>query len=817
MKLTPAFAFLLILTLLVTPAAAAPMKKTAAQPQQKIDVVVHDKPLQLSSPAYLDKGTAMVPLRQIAEALGAQVTAGKDAGKQTVTINGSAGQAVLTIGSVEMAAQGRTVQLPAAPQRNGNVTFVPVRALSEALGAVVIWDAPKRTVRIAKPVELPTVDTPAKLSKLIAELPDAYRYSTAMKVENAVTADGMQFESVQAEASPAAEPAGQGYSQTNVQVNGVDEADWAKTDGSYIYQISGSKVRITSIADPEAPKLTATLEYAAEQQFYPQELYVDSGKLVVIGHHNVPLRTFDSSGKPLDQKASKGGKAADSDAAASSGPSSNVDAQVMEEAVPDMFVGKRGIGIWYPMANNAKALIYKLNAGGQPLLERELELEGSYISSRKIGSALYLITSKYNDVYPMINSEDQSNNNGSLFEPLYRDSAVSKKTQALPLDKLHYFPKSPETSTMLIGAVDIDQPDQEMQVSAYLGSGQTIYASARHLYVAFTDYSSLDGDNNAEQTKVHKFRLDHGRIVYIGEGAAPGTILNQFSMDEHEGYFRIATTKGNMFASGEETSKNNIYVLDEQLQIAGKLENLAPGERIYSARFMGKRAYMVTFRNVDPLFAIDLANPAKPAVLGQLKIPGYSDYLHPYDENHLIGFGKETIELPSKGQGPDETIAYYQGMKMALFDVSDVNHPKEKFKEIIGDRDTYSELLQNHKALLFSRQLQLLAFPVNLMEVKDKRQQSAEGGLAYGEFTYQGAYIYRIDPLKGFELRGRITHISDEEMMKSGYYGADYAKYVKRIMYAGDTLYTLSEGMLKANDLHSLTERGSVIYPAADQ
>src|SRR5205807_2322356 len=121
-------------------------------------------------------------------------------------------------------------------------------------------------------------------------------------------------------------------------------------------------------------------------------------------------------------------------------------------------------------------------------------------------------------------------------------------------------------------------------------------------------------------------------------------ILNQFSMDEYQGHFRIATTIGEPWGGGSNPSVNNLYVLDESLKTVGSLENLAPGERIYSTRFLGKRAYMVTFRNVDPLFAIDLADPAKPAVLGQLKIPGYSDYLHPYDENHLIGFGKKTIE-----------------------------------------------------------------------------------------------------------------------------------------------------------------------------
>ena len=129
----------------------------------------------------------------------------------------------------------------------------------------------------------------------------------------------------------------------------------------------------------------------------------------------------------------------------------------------------------------------------------------------------------------------------------------------------------------------------------------------------------------------------------------PGSILNQFSMDENNGYFRITTTKGNLWGDGENISKNNLYVLDPDLNICGSLENIAPGERIYSTRFMGSRAYMVTFKKVDPLFVIDLKDVKNPKVLGALKIPGYSDYLHPYDGNYRINFGKDAIELENEG------------------------------------------------------------------------------------------------------------------------------------------------------------------------
>jgi uncharacterized secreted protein with C-terminal beta-propeller domain len=280
-------------------------------------------------------------------------------------------------------------------------------------------------------------------------------------------------------------------------------------------------------------------------------------------------------------------------------------------------------------------------------------------------------------------------------------------------------------------------------------------------------------------------------------------------MDEYKGNLRVAVTE----SPWNNTSQNNVYVLDDTMSVVGKIENIAPGERIYSTRFMGDRAYMVTFKNTDPLFVLDLKVPNKPRILGALKIPGYSDYLHPYDQNHLIGFGKDTIEISNKdGEGNVVgSSAYYQGMKMALFDVTDVNNPKEMFKELIGDRGTDSELLHNHKALLFDKAKELLAFPVTVMEVKGDKVQ--ENFPQYGQFTFQGAYVYKFNLKDGFVLRGKISHLTEEDYLKAGYNYADPEKEVKRIMYINDVLYTLSNGIVKANGLASLNEIKEVKMP----
>lgn len=799
--------FFLVASTVAAPADKAPARQaTTAVVALKGSIVVNGALLKLKQPAYVLNKAAMVPLRPIAEALEATIASGTDAkGRSYAKLTRGKKTATITVGVSQMIADGRTFKLDFAPELRSGTIMVPLRAISEALGAIVAWDGVAGVIHIDDPKQLPVIGSQKKLDELMQEIrtnSGIYYARGGIVVSEATSLKVTSAPSEAPQAASASDSAegsagGADYSKTNVQVQGVDEADWAKTDGKFVYQISGNRVVISDISNPSSPKLAATLEYKEKDNFYPLEMYVDDHSLVVIGQHNVVV--------PLAGGAT--GSAGSGSSGASTSSSSG--AATLEKRIMPVV----------PTVSTVQTKVYALDDAGKPTLKRETEIEGNYVSSRKIDGALYVVTNKYSNYYyyPMEKgiAEDRlaapSASAGSI-EPLYRDSASAKDMKKLPLSDIRYFPNAVDSSMMLIGALDLDRPEQAFQVSAYLGSGQTIYASSKHLYVAIAK-SVPDGDNYKMVTQIYKFRLDQGSVVYASEGSVPGNVLNQFSMDEHNGYFRIATTRDSWTAAGDNRSANNLYVLDEQLKTIGALEDLAPGERIYSARFLGNRAYMVTFRQVDPLFVIDLRSPTKPAVLGQLKIPGYSDYLHPYDDNHIIGFGKETVELPVKGADKETTMAFYQGMKIAMFDVTDVSHPKEMFKEVIGDRGTNSELLYNHKALLFSKQRGLMAFPVELMEIQNKDRIEQDGFPAYGQFVYQGAYVYGIDLNKGFTLRGRISHLSKDDLAKSGQFGYDYTKSVRRILYAGNTLYTLSESMLKANDLGSLSERGSLEYP----
>ena len=363
--------------------------------------------------------------------------------------------------------------------------------------------------------------------------------------------------------------------------------------------------------------------------------------------------------------------------------------------------------------------------------------------------------------------------------------------------------------------MEIDQPAQRAQVDTYLGTAENVYASTENLYIAIPASLSqgpvvMDSaipNQSQSSMNIYRFSLKNKQVTYTASGTVPGRILNQFSMDEYGSFFRIATT-ADKYTGDNCITSNNIYVLDEALQMKGKIENIAPGELIYSARFMGNRVYLVTFRTVDPFFVIDLTNPAQPKILGKLKIPGYSNYLHPYDENHIIGFGKDTVE--TKGyQGT--TQAYYLGMKIALFDVSDLNNPVEMDKVIIGDRGTDSELLNNHKALLFAKDKNLLAFPVTVSQVDKSTVNQVPGSSpAYGSFAFQGAYVYNISLTGGLKYKGRITHLSQEDYLKAGDYWSGPDSSIKRILYIGNNLYTVSANTIQAHQINDLKLVGSL-------
>lgn len=557
------------------------------------------------------------------------------------------------------------------------------------------------------------------------------------------------------------------YSTTNIQVEGVDEPDIVKTDGTYLYILANQTVHIIKAY----PTVDANIlsEISFKDDVYINNLFINNNYLIVFGgSYNYPI---------LYEK--------------------NIEDV---EETEDIAIDEK---VWDVSTSVIK--IYDISDREKPLLEKDIEIEGNYFDSRMIGNYVYVISTEY--TYYIYRTYDGE---GVLNVP---EIKINNNATKISHDDIYYV-DAPEIVDTMTHVISIDLNSMEVNEKSFLiGISQTMYVSKNNIYLVYTKYDyniqPLREDiysPSEETTMIHKININNGKITYQTKGEVPGHILNQFSMDEHNGYFRIATTIGYSWDEYN-PSTNNIYILDENLERVSEIEEIAKGEQIYSTRFTGDKAYIVTFKNIDPFFTIDLSDPTNPQILGYLKIPGYSTYLHPFDDGHIIGIGKDTIE------SNNPNFAWYQGLKISLFDVSDFENPQELDKIIIGDRGTDSPALYDHKAFLFDKEKELLVIPVSLYEISQeiKDEYDEEPANIYGEFSYQGAYVYKLN-LDGFEYKGRITHMSEEEKQINEYWWYWYqsSSYIYRSLYIGNVLYTISDKMVKMNNLDDISEIDSM-------
>ncbi len=537
------------------------------------------------------------------------------------------------------------------------------------------------------------------------------------------------------------EPEPLDYSGTNIQVEGVDESDLVKTDGRYIYIAAGNSLVIVKAYPPEAAGILSRIILNRSVV----EIFLSGDKLAIF----------------------------------------------LREVAPHPILTSRR---WMPprlFGASTIVKIFDVSDRSHPVEGRSIEVDGYYVDSRMMGGYIYLIT-----------SQPAHLKGGGAVLPKIR---VGELILAIPASSIYYanYTDYSYAYTNIFSICMLD-PGEPINHEAFLvGEASCIYVSISHIYIAVPRYGQL-GKFRFEETSIYKIGLEGGKILPMAEEAVPGWVLNQFSMDESNGYFRIATTIGRDWG-GAAWSGNNVYILNSSLHVVGRLEGLAPGERIYSARFMGSRCYLVTFKKVDPLFALDLGDPMKPRALGRLKIPGYSNFLHPYDEGRLIGIGKETVEA----EGGD--FAWYQGLKISLFDVEDVENPEELAKYLVGDRGTESPALRDHKALLFIRSRGLLVIPILEAKINPEAYPGGAPPNAQGEYVYQGAYIFRIYPEGRIELVGRITHMDGREDLDKGGFPLGSPLCIERALYIEGILYTISRRMIKMNSLETLEEVNRVI------
>ncbi len=544
------------------------------------------------------------------------------------------------------------------------------------------------------------------------------------------------------------------YSGTNNQVQNVDEGDIIKTDGKNIYTVNGRNINITQV-DPQTGSISKLAKISLSKSFQSvTQLNLYKNYLLITG----------------------------------SGSSS--------------YGGLAVIGV------------YDVSESSNPKLVRELAMDGNISTTRMVGSVVYVVNNFNNYQFSNILSDSNQGTlesstllpatspniieNATKIEqiqqnlPKIQDSLSSDKpTNITSCENIKYIKPIQSIDFTAVLALDLENPKGELGKELVLGSGQNVYASEKNLYLAQTNYNS----QQIQKTSIFKFNLDGIKVKFQTQAEILGTILNQFSMDEFENNLRVSAHHNQFYQAqsvfsgffGDQFNifpftnprsstpeSNSITVFDADLKQIGLVQNIAPGEQIYATRFMGKKGYLVTFKSVDPFFVLDLSDPKDPKITGQLKIPGFSNYLHPISENLIIGIGKNATEgVDSFG---DETgFAWYQGLKLGLFDVSDTNNPKELAKVEIGDRGTDSVVLSDHKALLWDSRNNLLTIPVNLMlipqEQKAERDKNIAAGGAvyplYGQFKYQGSYVYEVTPSDGFKLKGRISHIETKAKIET--------------------------------------------------
>lgn len=633
-------------------------------------------------------------------------------------------------------------------------------------------------------------------------------YDTNILTRNIAVSEEMMFDSFDGitTSAPTAkvESGGTDYSTTNVQVANVDEPDYIKNDSKYVYIVSRNTLSIIDAYPAEDAKVILKIALDIESQ-YIQNMFLNEDRLVIF-----------------------------------------YNGQSDDEIIPQFdFIPRRSY------SSVTHALIVDVSDKEKPTILKDYSIDGHFKDARMIGNYAYFVTNNYiNYQYPKLPVILENSIRIMTPDAFYFDN-IEEFSNFSTLTAIDIFGDTINSETFLMGhtgAFYVSEDNfyltyqQYMPNVFYENSAQnrffdvivpmlpneiqneikliqndsTLSSSTQWIQISELmqkSYNEMDKNEkeklfekiknalneydvkiqeDTRKTIIHKISIDEEKIKYVAKGEVPGRLLNQFSMDQSGDRFRVATTT-EIYTQYEGTIRSNaVYVLDEKLDIVGQLEDIAPEESIFSARFMGDRLYLVTFQQIDPFFVIDLSSDT-PKILGELKIPGFSNYLHPFDEEHVIGVGRDTKEI-------DNGRIQQLGIKISLFNVSDVNNPKVAGDIIIGDSSTHSEALYNHKAFFFDKTRGVISIPIS-GDVKGLENTSSKM-FAPDYNRWSGFYVFDVDKSNGFEVKGTITH-SDSD---SRYYGMSNA----RTFYIDDVLYTASQGYLKMNSFDNLDKINSI-------
>ena len=428
----------------------------------------------------------------------------------------------------------------------------------------------------------------------------------------------------------------QDYSTTNLQVEGVDEGDIVKNDGEYLYICAEQQVYIVDIRQEDMEKV-ATIRPEMKGGDRITEIFVEKDRLIII----LNIAREETSYEDSDS----------------------------------VTYGTYDVCYMYDPYSETKVLTYDITNRGKPELLGTISQDGGYKTARKVGDYLYLFTEdtpRAEDPIPLFNREKAT------------------------CDSIYY--QKEADHRLMVASMNVENPGTFVDYLVLMDHYGNVYVSNSAIYVYGYEYwedekdSGEDWRNTEGYTGITKFSFKDGMLSAESSAKVRGDITDTFAISEREGILRVLTTEW------KEKSENRLYVFDEQLERIGYLSELAVGEEIYSARYIGDMAYFITYHNTDPLFVVDLSDVTDPKLLGHVEITGFSDYLHPYGEGLLLGIGYETGE-----NGGD-----WQGVKLVMFDVTDPAQPKVLDSVLVGA--DYSPAIYNYKCVLADSEKNLIGF-----------------------------------------------------------------------------------------------------------
>lgn len=542
------------------------------------------------------------------------------------------------------------------------------------------------------------------------------------------------------------------FSKTNIQTEGVDEADIIKTDGKNIYYAKDNQVVILSANAKDMRQLSGI---TVKNTYSVQEMYLDGDTLSIF----------------YDTDAGNSGDVADK-----------------------LYSSENG-------KPHCAMDLYDISDPEKPKLKFTKTYSGNYIESRKQGNTIYCVTQdgfeveypKNNRPMPIAGTGDEKKLEISPDPQQNQYPKILKGKN--DLSRMIYLPFTGSLSVSNVSCLKLGDSNHETKLTV-MGGSENIYMSQKNIYFTTGDSGDFDNWDYKPMTTIAKFKLGGG-FDFSGSAMISGTPVDQFAFNERNGKFFAAYTVYDYSKTGTQANtENRLAAFDENMKPINEIKNLAIGEKIYSARYMGDKAYLVTFKQVDPLFVIDVKDPKNMKTLGYLKVPGYSDYLHPYKDKYLIGFGYDTEENDHGG-------TVNSGYKVSVFDISDFANPKQVDSKVIGKRGTYSPLSQNHKALMFDYSRDIFAFPIYVTDSITK----GKGKEAY-EQTYpvfSGVYAFKVSE-NGLDLKGKITHLTAKEQRDMQNHIYEYEREIQRAVQVKDTIYTVSNDSIKATDINTFKE-----------